>query len=160
MTLGFREVPLNPVTISLRSWAVTAEQKQDKEIHGGRWDFRGISQRYLAPLPVIHSTSPELLWLRPVSCPRYPLLEEVGQNRTAKGRERPVLRETIYCTFKNNSSHNLQLQINKSWRCNVQYRENRQQYCIIIIKLARKLDCNYFFHRKEIMICDLVEVPT
>lgn len=44
------------------------------------WDFRGISQRYLAPLPVIHSTSPELLELHPVNCPRCPLLEEVGQN--------------------------------------------------------------------------------
>jgi hypothetical protein len=41
---------------------------------GGGWDFRGIGQRYLAPLPVFHYTRPEIPELRPTNCPSCPLL--------------------------------------------------------------------------------------
>lgn len=32
----------------------------------------------------------------------------------------------------------------KFWRSNAQYSELRQQYCIIIIKLTKRLDLHYF----------------
>ena len=46
---------------------------------------------------------------------------------------------------------NLQL-VDKSWRSNAQYGEYRQQCCIMIIKLAKRLDLNYSHHKKEMII--------
>ena len=41
---------------------------------------------------------------------------------------------------------NLQLVANKPQRSNAQYSEYRQQYYIIIFKVAKRLELNYFKH--------------
>ena len=46
----------------------------------------------------------------------------------------------------------LQQVANKSYRSNAQYSEYRQQYCVIIIKFAKRLDLNYSNHWKQMII--------
>ena len=41
---------------------------------------------------------------------------------------------------------------NKYYISNTQYNEYRQQYCVIIIKLAKRLDLSYSNHWKQIII--------
>lgn len=39
-----------------------------------------------------------------------------------------------------------------NWRSNAQYSKYSEQFCIIVIQLARRLDLNYSNPRKEIII--------
>lgn len=41
---------------------------------------------------------------------------------------------------------NWQQIVNEAWRSNAQYNAYRPQYCIVIIKLAKKLELNYSKH--------------
>lgn len=47
---------------------------------------------------------------------------------------------------------NLQRIVNKPWRYNAQYTDYRQQFCIIIIKHAKKLKLNYSNYLKDRVI--------
>ena len=47
---------------------------------------------------------------------------------------------------------NLQQILNKTLRSNAQYSEYRKQYCIIVTKLAKRLEHNYSNYYKEIII--------
>ena len=53
---------------------------------------------------------------------------------------------------------NMQLVVNKFQNCNAQHSGQSQQYYIRNFKVAKRLDLNYSHHKKEILLCDVIEV--
>lgn len=41
--------------------------------------------------------------------------------------------------------------INKSWGCNIQHGDCSQQYCIVYLKVARRVDIKNYHHKEKII---------